>query len=164
MNWQGRTYSWGQEFTVRLDDCSTMQVQSGKTGDLTGTFVKSNKPIAVFSGNARTNVKGESCPGCVWYTRDHLVEQLPPKESWAKKFVTCPIPDRTTGKSTTLLKMVNEQFRISVCYQGVWIAGRTFEIIQTRLRAFGFLLQVMSTTLLLVKTVPELPSRVNTTI
>ena len=57
--------------------------------DLTGSLVTSDKPIAVFSGHERAAV-----PDSLEYvydnhpsvSRDHLIEQMPPQESWGKHF------------------------------------------------------------------------------
>ena len=54
------------ELQVDLNQYEAVQMQSGYKlpvtfdnrylrGDLTGTYIKSNKPIAVFSGNGRVN-------------------------------------------------------------------------------------------------------------
>lgn len=54
--------------SVELNQYEALQMQSGydipvtrsnryPRGDLTGTYIKSNKPIAVFSGNGRVNTR-----------------------------------------------------------------------------------------------------------
>ena len=49
-------------------------------GDISGTYVKSNKPIGMFSGTQRTSIgKGSSS--------DHIVEMALPVDNWGKKFV-----------------------------------------------------------------------------
>ncbi|KAJ8316655.1 hypothetical protein KUTeg_005793, partial [Tegillarca granosa] len=55
-----------------------------------GQRSSSSKPVAVFSGNRKTNIgRGGSS--------DHLVEHWPPVATWGKKFATVPIPERTVG-------------------------------------------------------------------
>lgn len=56
-------------------------------GDLSGTMITSTQKVAVLSGNIRTAVGDGS-------SRDHLVAQLPPVESWGKVYFTVPIPGR----------------------------------------------------------------------
>ena len=94
IRYNGRMYSNGDTLVVTLDRLDTFQVQS--VGDLTGTLIKSTKPVAAFSGNVRTWVGME-----IWAekekSRDHLVEQLFPVEKWGKTFVTVPTPARTVG-------------------------------------------------------------------
>lgn len=87
--YQGIVYRHDETLKVELDRYSTLQLQSTQ-GDLTGTYIVSDKPIAVFSGNIRTNV-GEGG------SRDHLVEMIPPVKSWGSNFASVPIPNRSTG-------------------------------------------------------------------
>lgn len=56
----------------------------------TGAHIETNKPVAAFSGNVKTNVGNGTF-------QDHLVEQLVPSDRWGQKFVTAPIPGRTVG-------------------------------------------------------------------
>ncbi len=58
--------------------------------DLTGVQVKSDKPVAVLSGAVWTSVGAE-------YMGDHLVEMLPPANTWGKEFLTQPVLNRTSG-------------------------------------------------------------------
>jgi PKD repeat protein len=52
--------------------------------DFTGSFVESDKPVAVFSGNPWTEVPR----GCS--TWDNLIEQMYPVNTWGKEFVGAP--------------------------------------------------------------------------
>jgi RHS repeat-associated protein len=61
-------------------------------GDLTGSRITANKPIAVFSGHMSANVPLDG--GCC---ADHLVEQIPPTTTWGKRFATVPLASRTKG-------------------------------------------------------------------
>ena len=65
-----------------------LQVRSDS--DLTGTKIKSTKPLAVFSGSEWTSV-GYKQMG------DHLVEQMPPTSTWGKLFITASIATRQEG-------------------------------------------------------------------
>jgi len=56
------------------------EVEGGGTGDLTGTLIRSNKKIAVFSGHQCAYVP-RGLIGC-----NHLVEQLPPINAWGKHY------------------------------------------------------------------------------
>ena len=58
--------------------------------DLTGTVVRADKKVALFSGAEWATVgAGE--------TVDHLVEQMPPTPTWGWNFITVPIATRTAG-------------------------------------------------------------------
>jgi PKD repeat protein len=52
--------------------------------DFTGSYVESDKPVAVFSGNPWTEVP----KGCS--TWDNLIEQMYPINTWGKEFVGAP--------------------------------------------------------------------------
>jgi hypothetical protein len=86
-------------------DCSTA-VNAGQDGDVTGTYIKADKPIVVFTANERglgfggaTNV--EYPPDWVEGTDDiccteHLEEQLFPVTALGKEFAVARSPIRST--------------------------------------------------------------------
>ena len=57
-------------------------------GDLTGSVIKANKPVAVVAGTALSNV------GNLGSGADGLLEQLPPVESYGRNFVLTPFLNR----------------------------------------------------------------------
>ncbi|MBC8146165.1 MAG: T9SS type A sorting domain-containing protein [bacterium] len=74
-------------FTVRLNrgDVYFAQAQLDKRYDLSGTVVESTKPIAVFSGTRRTAI-----PARIGIFRNHLIEQMPPVETWGNEAIATP--------------------------------------------------------------------------
>ncbi len=70
------TLQKGQTYLVRSPG------SNGAGNDLTGSYINSDKPIAVFSGNVRLNINGSSS--------DHAYEQLPSTNTWGRDFVTIP--------------------------------------------------------------------------
>lgn len=76
----------GYPFEINMNKGDVFQLAakfipaSNLKSDLTGTLIKSNKKIAVFSGHQCANVP-EHIETC-----NHLVEQLPPLPSWGKHF------------------------------------------------------------------------------
>lgn len=88
LTYGGNLYKAGDTVKVTLDQYETLQLQS--YGDLTGSHIVSSRPVAAISGNIKTNIGNGTF-------QDHLVEQLTPVDTWGRKFVTAPIPDRTTG-------------------------------------------------------------------
>ena len=64
-------------------------VYSENKCDLTGSFVKANKPIAFFSGHQCAYVPDDVI-AC-----NHLVEQLPPANSWGKKYYLSALQKRS---------------------------------------------------------------------
>ncbi|MBI5515545.1 MAG: IgGFc-binding protein [Deltaproteobacteria bacterium] len=63
-------------------------VGTGEGGDLTGTSVRANGPIAVFSGNDCVNVPVDR-PAC-----DHLEEQLMPLATWGRRYAVTFLRER----------------------------------------------------------------------
>ena len=53
----------------------------GDAYDLSGTYIKANKPIAVFQGSPHTNIPYEQ------EQRDHIVSQAMPTQYWGNTFV-----------------------------------------------------------------------------
>lgn len=82
------------KFSITLSQGEVYQVQSANSqnltgqGDLTGSYIKSNQPIAVFSGSFSTSIPFGVC--CY----DHLYEQIPPLQTWGKKFIAVPLKSR----------------------------------------------------------------------
>ncbi|XP_060132431.1 IgGFc-binding protein-like [Zootoca vivipara] len=102
VNFNGKTYSAGSKLSVTLNAFTGVQLQ-GK-GDLSGTRIVSQLPVAVLSGHV-----------CSWrYTKcNHVFEQLLPVSNWGKTFVAPPIPWQT--KTDTLY--VSASQATSVNYQ-----------------------------------------------
>ncbi|MCS3952869.1 T9SS type A sorting domain-containing protein [Salinibacter ruber] len=90
--------SAGEAFDVTLDQGEAYQIRaSASDGDLTGTVVQSSLPVSVFSGAACANV-----PRDVSFC-DHLIEQVPPTETWGDQFVTTPLKGRQGGDTFRIL-------------------------------------------------------------
>ncbi|XP_033759595.1 A disintegrin and metalloproteinase with thrombospondin motifs adt-1-like [Pecten maximus] len=88
ISWGGRNYYKGNTLTVTMNRFDTFQLVT--YGDLTGTYISSTKAVSVFSGNRKTNIgRGGSS--------DHLVEHLTNVDTWGKRFVTVPVPNRSVG-------------------------------------------------------------------
>lgn len=77
----------GTTFSVTLDRGETYQVRAQGQSDMTGSYVTSDKPIALFSGNAWTQIPSQ----CGF--RDNLVEQMYPVSTLGSEFVTIPNRD-----------------------------------------------------------------------
>ncbi|XP_014813471.1 PREDICTED: IgGFc-binding protein-like [Calidris pugnax] len=79
--YRGKTYSSGSTIKVTLEPYDTFQLQS--SSDLSGSEVKADRPVAVFSGHTCVKVR----VGC-----DHVVEQLLPVASWGRTYLVPPNP------------------------------------------------------------------------
>lgn len=90
-------------FTARLNKGEVYQVSAKFRPeiacDLTGSYIKSNKKIAVFSGHQCAYVPKEII-AC-----NHLVEQIPPIPSWGKHFYVGMLKSR---RRFTLRVLANE--------------------------------------------------------
>ncbi len=83
--------------------------------DLTGTLIKSDKPIAVFGSHLCTSVSSSN----FWYC-DHLVEQLLPVNTWGNDFYTAPLATRSNGDVFRVLAAYNAT---TVAVNGVPVAN-----------------------------------------
>jgi len=80
-------------FSVLLNKGQSYQVQSNNSdiagqGDLTGSYIVADKPIAFYSG-----VKSTSVPE-TGNSRDHLFEQIPSTNTWGREFYIVPLEQR----------------------------------------------------------------------
>ena len=92
------TYKSNDYLNITLQKFQTFQLQS--LHPLTGTYIVSSSPIAVFSGSRCTTVGGGAC--------DHLCSQLYPISKWGKTFVLSPSPDRIINPSDTFVFISSE--------------------------------------------------------
>jgi gliding motility-associated-like protein len=90
----------GVSFSITLNKGEVYQVQSLNQrnlpgqGDLTGSYIESDKPVAVYSGNFSTTVPAES--GMSGY--DHLFEQMPPLQTWGREYYAVPLLTRRADR------------------------------------------------------------------
>lgn len=78
----------GVPFAVNLNRGQLYQVQSYE-GDFTGSYITSDKPVAVYSGSLSTTIPFEATGG--W---DHMYEQMPPVNTWGREYYTVPLSGR----------------------------------------------------------------------
>lgn len=94
----------GEQVTVELGPYDVFNIASdGMPGDMTGTIVESNLPVAVFSSGERAILPGSSQPpnprpdASDLCCTDHIEEQIFPITSLGKDFVITRSPPRTKG-------------------------------------------------------------------
>jgi len=82
--WKNRTIKLnrGESYLVQASVSS-----SSRHEDLTGTVIRSNKPIGVLGSHLRAQVPLLSSEA----SRDILIEQLPSVDTWGKRFVVPPL-------------------------------------------------------------------------
>lgn len=84
----GATIPAGTAYTLTLNSGDTYQLANPAGGDMTGTVVSADKPVAVFSGHRCAEV-----PSNVGYC-DYLVEQIPDVTLWGTTHHTAPFSGR----------------------------------------------------------------------
>ncbi|MBU3700413.1 MAG: hypothetical protein FGM33_10470, partial [Candidatus Kapabacteria bacterium] len=83
----------GVPYTTRLRKGDVYSIvakwEAAGACDLTGTYIRSNKKVSVFSGHACAYIppKVEAC--------NHLIEQIPPISSWGKHFYLGMLKERS---------------------------------------------------------------------
>ena len=86
-------------YTEILDKGETYLVQSRDYprgfGDLSGTLIKSDKPIGVLSGHTRTAILQNVPPGKD--SKDHIVEMLQPISAWGHIYFSVPFGTSPNG-------------------------------------------------------------------
>lgn len=80
----------GDTWTVTLQAGQTYLVQTTGWGygtdDLTGSYVESSKPVAFLTGHQRASIELDASNN----SKDHLIEMLPPVETWATEYYMSP--------------------------------------------------------------------------
>lgn len=85
-------------FVMQLNAGQCVQVQGKPMEpdlDLTGSIVRSNKPVAVYGSHVRTEIPEAST---IAYSRDHLAESIPPVSTWGRRFVVADYPFPGTSR------------------------------------------------------------------
>ncbi|TFJ95920.1 molecular chaperone DnaJ [Platysternon megacephalum] len=77
---QGKTHLGGSRLTIKLEANQAVQLQS--PGDISGTKIISQKPVAVYVGHTCVT-RSNQC--------DHVSEQLLPVSSWGTTFIVPPV-------------------------------------------------------------------------
>ncbi len=80
-------------FTFSMDRLDVFSAMSSEyNGDLSGTYIYSNKPIAVMAGENCTFLPDAQYRAC-----DHLLEMMFPTSSWGKLYHSMPFATRVKG-------------------------------------------------------------------
>lgn len=75
--------------TLQPGDCYQLRNTNDLSNDLSGTFVRSDKPIGVFGSYQVATIPASN----VWFA-DYIVEQLLPVNTWGNDFYTAPLASR----------------------------------------------------------------------
>ena len=80
-----------------LDEFDVLHFES--TSDLTGTYITSNRKIAVFAG-------ARNVPSATEDTVSHMIEQLPPVNKWGTDFLVVPNRHNPAGDEFVIVASV----------------------------------------------------------
>ena len=107
----GRTV--GVPYSFVLHRGRTYQLRNPNVpGDLTGSIITADKPVAVFGMHQCADIRGLAC--------NHLVEQLPSTDTWGTHFVSVPLATRKNGDT---FRIIGSQDGTTVTINGQQIAG-----------------------------------------
>ncbi|MFA7625780.1 MAG: T9SS type A sorting domain-containing protein [Candidatus Kapaibacterium sp.] len=119
----GRKNPANTAFDVILDKGESYLVKSWSyprgMGDMTGTIIKSDKPVGVLSGHVRTAL----LQGFVAQppdSKDHLLEMLMPLSAWGKEYVS--IPFGTNPNNGDYFKIVTAENNVSITLESAGIS------------------------------------------
>ncbi len=102
------------EYTINLNRGELYFAQAfGRAGtDLTGTWIRSNRPVVVYGSHQRTNIPWDEAVG-----RDHLVEQLPSVNRWGRQAILTPhyqIKKTVDDRNIVRILAANDNTEISI--------------------------------------------------
>ncbi len=86
----------GQQFTILSNVYDNDPGALDPSGNLSGTRVIADKPIALFSGNVITSEPSGSDKCCA----DHVEHQMLPLVAWGHRYVVAPPPDPSSAASS----------------------------------------------------------------
>ena len=93
VSYNGQVYPRDGDLTVSLSAFEVIQVQDMNGRDMSGTMIDASGRIAVFAGNVHVAVGDLSAYP---YT-DHVIEQMPPVETWGTTFGVVSSPNSLYG-------------------------------------------------------------------
>jgi len=95
-----------------LSEGDSLQIETPSDAGFNGTYISSDKPIAVFTGNMCANIPAAG--GCCC---DHVEEQLIGLQSWGNLYVAARLPVRSTGTpEATIWHIMASQNNTTVNY------------------------------------------------
>ncbi len=117
----------GEPYTITLNRGEiynqTLSSKHYLYGDTSGTGIKSNKPVAVYSGHLCAFVPSG------FYACDHLIEQSLPVESWGTTVLTAPLAQREKGDTFRIYSSQdNSDIYVNDDYVATLDAGQFREI------------------------------------
>ncbi len=97
VNVGSRTAGVPFSITLNAGQAYTLHTSLPFNADLSGSRVTSTRPVSLFGGNTAASIP----QGFAF--ADHLIEQLPPTETWGSRFLTKPLATRSNGDTFRFL-------------------------------------------------------------
>ena len=110
INFEGKTYSAGDSINKLVPPYTAMVIE--ETIDLSGLYIETDRPVAVFSGNNDIRIG----PGTV----DSVASQLPSIDRWGHQFIVIP-PMTSEG----YIKVISSERNSRVIFYGTGVVGGT---------------------------------------
>ncbi|MCH9826715.1 MAG: hypothetical protein K0U79_03100 [Gammaproteobacteria bacterium] len=88
----------GDDVRIMLNAGQVYRHRSCGTGDVSGTQISADQPVAVYGGHECANIPTSQYDFC-----DFIVEQLPSTEAWGSRFLTAPLATRMRGDTFRIL-------------------------------------------------------------
>ena len=111
------TLNRGEEYQV--------QSQPDHDNDLTGSYIKSTKRIAVFAGAYKASIPKAG------FNSNHLYEEMPPVKRWGKKFIVTPLQTRSLYYCRILASQNDTHVRVGNLSLPPLQKGQFHEIVET---------------------------------
>jgi IgGFc binding protein len=94
------SHALGAPYTLALNQGQTYQLRNtnGAPADLSGSWIRSDKPIGVFAGHRCATVPDDTVFFC-----NYLVEQLPPVSAWGTQYLAQPLGLSTNSQRLRVL-------------------------------------------------------------
>ncbi|XP_051901395.1 IgGFc-binding protein [Pristis pectinata] len=113
VTFEGRRYGKGVAIRLTLRPYQTVQFQH--RGNLTGSRVQSEHPVAVTAGH--------SCSKAFWSRCNHVYEQLPPVSSWGDAFVVPPSTVHSRQDTVYVLTSQDTELSLSGSDRRIKVSG-----------------------------------------
>ena len=105
----------GQSHTVILHRRQTLYIGKDGGADVTGTRIKSDKPLTVISGHEAGSVPNDG-------TLEPMAQQIPPTQLWGQRFMIVPLLGHTLGQ---MIKVLSSADNTEVSYNCYKFSNRT---------------------------------------
>ncbi|MGB9851553.1 MAG: T9SS type A sorting domain-containing protein [Candidatus Kapaibacteriota bacterium] len=99
-------------------------------GDLSGTFLRGDKPFGVIAGHVRTAIPQNLVPK--WDSKNHLCEMLMPANSWGREFITVPFGTSPLGDLIKITSYFPNTTITSISSSGTqtYVLNNNFDVLE----------------------------------